>query len=410
MRSTPSSSADGAGAAGDAAAARGTPSPWLRIEVDTDALAHNAALFRRLVPPPARLLAVVKADAYGHGLVLASRAFLAGGADVLGVHSLAEAVRLRAAGVAAPILVLGPLTADEAAVAARLDAELTVVSLEMAREIAAAATGGRELRVHLKLETGVQRQGIVPAELAETLATLAGAPDVRLVGLSSHYADIEDTTDHAFAERQGARFAVLCEEVAARGHPDLVRHMSCSAAAILWSETHRDLVRVGISAYGIWPSRETLVSARAQGRSQLDLRPALTWKCRISQVKTVAAGDTVGYGRTWRAPVESRLAVLPVGYADGYRRALSGVGHVLVRGRRAPLRGRICMNLCMADVTHVPAAAAGDWAVLLGREEDDAITAETLAGWLNTIPYEVLTLPGATWSRVAAPAADEGTR
>lgn len=416
MRSTASGSSDppvpggapaGVGRPGSAEAGGPATPPapgtgWLRIEVQTEALRHNLALFRALVRPPARLLAVVKADGYGHGLLHAARAFLAGGADMLGVHTAAEAAALRAGAVEAPVLILGPLTASGAAAAARLGAEATVASLPgLAAAAAGAAAAGAPLRVHLKVETGVNRQGLVEAELPAALAALADAPGLRLAGLSSHFADIEDTTDHAFARAQMARFEAWRQRLAAHGHADLCHHMSCSAAALLWPESHRLLARVGVSAYGLWPSRESRVSARAAGTGELPLRPALAWICGVAQVKPVPAGETVGYGRTWKAPVDSRIAVLPVGYADGYPRALSNRAHVLIRGRRAPLRGRICMNLCMADVTHIPEAAAGDDAVLLGRQGDEAISAEQLAEWLGTINYEALTLPGATWERVA---------
>ena len=372
---------------------------WLRIDVDTAALRSNMAAFASLVRPPARLLAVVKADGYGHGLEIAARAFLAGGATWLGVHSLPEAERLRTAGVTAPVLVLGPAPTAEAARAADLDCDLTVGSLAALADAVAAGRG----RLHLKVETGVNRQGIVEAELDAAMAMFAGAPQVRLAGLSSHFADIEDTTDHGYARRQRQRFDAWDAALAGRGHQDLIRHMSCSASTLLWGESHRDMVRVGIAAYGLWPSRETRVSARASGREDLPLRPAVTWSVRVSQVREVPAGDTVGYGRTWLAADDSRVAVLPVGYADGYPRALSSRAHVLLHGRRAPICGRVCMNLCMVDVSRIPGVAAGDRAVLLGGQGDDAITAEQMADWLGTINYEVLTLPGTTWRRVETP-------
>jgi len=367
---------------------------WLRLEVDAGALRANAAAFRAHVPSAARLLTVVKSDGYGHGAVLAARAFLAGGADVLGVHSVREGLELREAGLTAPVLVLGPSSRDEVAAASAADLEITVPSLELAREAAAA---GVAVRAHLKVETGVNRQGIVEDELEAVLEALEG---LELVGLASHFADIEDTTDHGFATAQRRRFDAWTERLAAAGRVGLTRHMSCSAAAVLWPQAPAEMVRVGVAAYGVWPSRETLVSARAAGHAGLELRPAMTWRCRIGQIRRVPAGETVGYGRTWKAPVDSRIAVLPVGYADGYLRALSGRAHVLVGGRRAPLVGRVCMNLCMADVTHVPEVRAGDDAVLLGAQGDEHITAEQMAGWLDTIPYEVLVLPGRSWLRV----------
>ena len=376
--------------------------PWLAIEVDRAALADNLRAFRRHTAASSALLAVVKSDAYGHGLCLAASAFLDGGAELLGVHALHEARALRQAGITAPIIVLGPSTAAEAAEAARLGVEITVASQPGVRAAVAAAVAEHPLAVHLKVETGVNRQGLVESELPAALAALRGAAGLRLVGLSSHYADIEDTTDHTFAEMQTQRFEAARAALAAAGVTGLREHMSCSAAALLWERSHRAIVRVGIGAYGVWPSKETRVSVRQQGRPELQLRPALTWKVMISQVREVPAGQTVGYGRTWKAMTDSRIAVLPVGYADGWPRALSGRGHVLVGGRRAPLVGRICMNLCMVDVTHVPSAAAGDHAVLLGRQGDETISAEMLADLLGTIPYEVLTLPGPAWERVGA--------
>jgi alanine racemase len=376
---------------------------WLRILVDSEALRDNLAQFRRRIPAPARLLAVVKADGYGHGLLIAARAFLAGGADMLGVHSLAEVRELRQQAITIPLLVLGPLGQSEIAEASQLGAEITVGSLAMAKAAAAAAREGASCQIHLKVETGVYRQGILPGELEAVLTVFRTAPNVQLVGLSSHYADIEDTTDHSFARRQQKRFQEIGRTLHERGFTALCHHMSCSASAILWADSQYDLVRVGIAGYGIWPSRETFISARDTGQGDLRLRPALTWSCRVAQVKEVPAGETVGYGRTWKAPAPSRIAVLPVGYADGYPRSLSGRAHVLLRGRRASIAGRICMNLTMVDVTHIPGVEAGDEAVLLGRQGDEEITAEHLATLLNTIPYEIVTLPGPTWTRVVFP-------
>ena len=377
-----------------------TTEGWLRIVTDRAALRHNIAEFRRHLPAPLRLLAVVKSDAYGHGLTTAAGAFLEGGADLLGVHSLAEAAALRSSGIDAPVLILGPLDRPALIQSARLDVEITVPSLSGARDAAEAAdAAGAPLRVHLKVETGVNRQGIIEEELDEVLGVLESVPGIRLVGLSSHFADIEDTTDHGFARIQSERFERWRRVLAARGYETLCTHMSCSAAAILWPRLDAGLIRVGIAAYGVWPSRETRISALERKVDGLDLRPAVSWHCRVSQVRKVPAGETVGYGRQWKAPVESRIAVLPVGYADGYSRGLSGRAHVLIDGRRAPVVGRICMNLTMVDVTHIPGVESGDEAVLLGRQGEERVSVEDLAGWLGTIPYEVLVGPGASWTR-----------
>jgi alanine racemase len=374
-----------------------TSGAWLTIKVDEKALEHNVGVFRDLVAAGTKLLAVVKADAYGHGLLIASRAFLRGGADMLGVHSLTEAESLRQGGIDVPILVLGPLVAGEIQRASELGLEITVGSLAAMDEV---VLSGVDIPVHLKVETGVNRQGIVEEELPRVLKILVAHTAITLVGLSSHFADIEDTTDHQYAHRQMSRFQWYGQQLEQAGFADLQRHMSCSAATLLWDESHGSIARLGISAYGVWPSRETLVSVREQGLAEIVLVPALTWEVRISQVRQVPAGETVGYGRSWKAMTDSRIAVLPVGYSDGWPRALSGRAHVLVHGKRAPLVGRICMNLCMVDVTHIPEAAAGDAAVLLGIQGEETITVESLASHLGTISYEVLTLPGVTWRRV----------
>ncbi|HUT79118.1 MAG TPA: alanine racemase, partial [Polyangia bacterium] len=251
------------------------------------------------------------------------------------------------------------------------------------------------VRVHLKLETGTNRQGLRGRELAEAANVLRGA-GVEIEGAYTHFADIEDTTDHAFAQQQLARFEELLGVLAGLGARPPLAHTACSAAAILFPETRFQLVRVGIGLYGLWPSKETRVSAAERGRNRLGLKPVMTWKTRIAQIKDVPVGEYVGYGRTFRATRPTRVAVLPVGYADGYPRALSGAAHVLAGGVRAPVLGRICMNMTMVDVTDV-IAVAGDEVVLLGRQGDEVIAAEDLARIAGTINYEIVTraAPGA---------------
>ncbi|MBM4352405.1 MAG: alanine racemase, partial [Deltaproteobacteria bacterium] len=193
------------------------------------------------------------------------------------------------------------------------------------------------------------------------------------------------------AQQQLARFRETCEALAAAGMPPRIRNFSNSAAAILWSETQFDLVRIGISAYGMWPSKETFVSAVILGRDKPQLRPALTWKTVVAQVKDVRSGEFVGYGRTFRTTHPTLLAVLPVGYYDGYDRGLSNLAHVLVNGQIAPVRGRVCMNMIMADVTDAGGVRAEDSVVLLGSDGEECVTAEQMASWAGTINYEVTT-------------------
>jgi alanine racemase len=248
----------------------------------------------------------------------------------------------------------------------------------------------KRVPVHLKVETGTHRQGIPEAELPAFAALVRDLPGLRLVGVTTHFANIEDTTDHRYANEQIERFDRMADALETAGEPVPLRHAACSAAALLFTRTHLDLARIGISLYGLWPSRETYVSCLEEGQPTLELRPVLTWKTRVAQVKDVPEGSFIGYGCTYRATRPSRIAVLPVGYHEGYDRGLSGVAHVLVRGRRAPVRGRVCMNMCMVDVTDVPGVELEDEVVLLGGQGEERVSAEQLAAWCGTISYEIV--------------------
>jgi len=357
---------------------------WL--EVDTGALAHNLGQFRSRSGAETRLGAVVKSNAYGHGSRLAASAFVDAGADWLCVNELDEALDLRGAGFETPILIMGwtpPARMDEVVDA---DVRPVVYDLPSLEALSAAASArGRRHPVHLKVETGTHRQGLNPQVWEPVLERLASDPSLHLEGAYTHFANIEDTTDHSFAERQLARFDEALHALKEAGLDPPLKH-----AAILFEKTEMDLLRIGIALYGVWPSRETLASAKESGTHEMDLRPALTWKTRLAQVQSVPEGEYIGYGCTHRTTRETRVAVIPVGYYEGYPRALSGIAHVLVRGRRAPVLGRVCMNLCMIDVTDVPEIGTGDEVVLLGVQGEDSIPVERVAGWAGTIPYEIL--------------------
>ena len=366
------------------------------IETDTEALAANVAIFKARLAPGAKLGVVVKSNAYGHGAELASRAFVDAGVDWLIVNDVWEALALRAYALRAPIYICGPVSPESAQEV--VESRARVVAYDSAL-IHALDRAGREAGVkvplHLKIETGNTRQGVHLQEALALAEEVASAEGVRLEGIATHYADIEDTTDHTFARAQLDSFDEARRAFAQRGYQDVMAHSANSAAAILWPQAHADLVRVGIAAYGLWPSRETYVTAlQAHARDEEgfvpELLPAMSWRARVAQVKEVPAGAFVGYGRTFRATHDSRIAVLPVGYHEGYDRRLSNLGHVLIRGVRAPIRGRVCMNMTMVDVTHVPGAAAGDVATLLGSDGDERVSAEQLAEWMGTINYEVV--------------------
>lgn len=370
------------------------------IELDQAALRHNLGLFRDRLPRRSRLCFVVKANAYGHGIrPIVACAQRAGLADWFAVHALPEALEVLGM-THLPVLILGyvPLGAVDMAIHPRL--RLTVWDPATARALAARGrANGTEVRVHVKVETGTNRHGVHPRDVMDFVRLIDSLPGVVLEGLSTHYANIEDTTDYTYAAAQTRTLLEVRRELAATAGRDLIVHAACSAAALLFPATHGNLVRVGIAGYGLWPSRETLVSA-ASLPGFTPLRPVLSWRARLSQVKRVAAGAYIGYGLTYRTTRPTVLGVVPVGYAEGYPRALSGIGHVLVRGARAPVRGRVCMNIFMVDLTDTPEASLEDVVTLIGRDGDEEVGAAALAAQSGTIPYEIVARLGASIPRI----------
>jgi alanine racemase len=359
------------------------------VEIDAQAIEWNVGEFRRRLGRDVLLGAVVKSNAYGHGMLEVAELAREAGADWLCVNNVGEAVRLREAGHRGEILVMGYIPLDELEPVVRHHLRPVVYNTETLDRLEALA-GDEPLPVHLKLETGTQRQGIPEPEVLAFAERVHHSRRLRLEGVGTHFANIEDTTNHGYAEGQMTAFGRIADELVRAGIDVPLRHAACSAAALLFTRTHLDLARIGISLYGLWPSKETYVSCLERGKPTLDLHPALTWKTRVAQVKNVEEGSFVGYGCTFRVTRDSRIAILPVGYHEGYDRGLSGVAHVLVRGRRAPVRGRVCMNMTMVDVTDIPGAELEDEVVLLGRQGDERLSAEQLAEWCGTIPYEIV--------------------
>ncbi|MBD91172.1 MAG: alanine racemase [Deltaproteobacteria bacterium] len=373
------------------------PHPRTWCEVSRAALEANVRVLRARLAPGARLGVVVKSNAYGHGMVECARVFLEGGADWLIVNTIDEATALRAAEISAPIYVCGPVMEDEAAEVARSGARIVLYDRGVLEAVAAQGRAeGRVVPVHLKIETGNHRQGLPLHEAVELARRVSETDGVSLEGIATHFADIEDTTDHQFAASQSEAFAAARAALVEAGLEPPMTHAANSAATILWPHVHGDLVRVGISAYGLWPSSETYATAlqvHAHDESGFvpRLTPAIRWCARIAQIKDVPAGGYVGYGRTFRATHPMRIGVLPVGYHEGYDRRLSNLAHGLLAGSRVPVRGRVCMNMTMLDLTHVPLAAVGDTVTLLGPDGGETVSAEQIAGWMGSINYEVPT-------------------
>lgn len=379
------------------------------VEISKSALTSNLKAFRRHVGPNTSVMAVVKSNAYGHGLVEAARITDRAGAAWFGVDNVDEGLILRRSGISKPILVLG-YTLDSrlkdcvenriSFVAYNLSTVKALRRLKLAPLGAKSAKNAKAAFVHLKIETGTSRQGIAGEELRRLVKELRRTPGVVIEGASTHYANIEDTTDSSYAELQLERYRENLELLKREGVDPPWKHTACSAAAILFPETYFNLARIGIAMYGLWPSKETLAVARREKRV-LTLKPVLAWKTVIAQIKRLPKGTPVSYGLTERTTRPSRIAILPVGYWDGYdRRGMSNVGQVLVRGRRCKVMGRVCMNMCVIDVTDVPDAAVQDEVVLLGRQRREAITAEELASKMETINYEVVTRINPTAKRI----------
>ncbi len=352
------------------------------VVVDVAALAHNAAALARMASP-ARLAAVVKANGYGHGLIETARA-VAPHAARLCVYELDEAVALRDAGIDAPIHVLGPIPARDLDAAHAASTQITLWDDGLyARDVASAARRRRgRFAVHAKIDTGVVRLGLDAGDAPRVLARYAATPELDLAGAFTHLAAAEEM-DSTFTLEQLARFVRATRELDA----SVERHAAATAAAILWPQSRLDAVRCGIGLYGIWPSAESEALMRASG---LALEPALSWRTRIVAMHAIEPGTSVGYGRTWRADRPSRIATLPIGYAEGLPRAAGNAAHALVRGTRVPLVGRVCMDMAFLDVTGVADAAPGDAVTLIGADGDERITAEQLAAACGTIGYEIV--------------------
>ena len=353
---------------------RGRP---LWAEIDLDALADNVGGLRRQAGS-AIVAAVVKANAYGHGAVAVARAALAAGADRLAVVCVDEGEQLRQGGISAPVLVMGHAPLGDARRIVQLRLTPTVNSLEMALALAqAAAEEGIVQPVHLKVDTGLLRYGLPPQEAIALAQSLRELPSLMVEGLFTHFAAANEG-EKAYTRKQYKTFL----EVAQRLSWIPIRHVSNTANLLDMPEMSLELVRPGIGIYGCYPSRQVSRS--------VELRPVLSLKSRIARLTRVARGQTVSYGRTWRARRASAIALVMCGYGEGLPRALSNRGSVLVRGRRAPIVGWVCMDMCMADVTNIADVAVDDEVVIIGRQGQEEITADEVADLCATISYEIL--------------------
>lgn len=356
-------------------------------EVNLDSLAENMRNIRRITSPSAKVLAVVKADAYGHGALEAAQTVLKNGASCLAVACLSEAKQLRRDGITAPILILGVSEKEEAEELVRYDITPAVISYDFAFALSRSAVKlGKTAKIHIKLDTGMSRIGFVAGEdnaagVAE-IKRIAALENIEIEGIFSHFSTADEEND-AYTRRQFGVFMDFCTELEAAGVKIPVRHIANSAAIMMYPETHLEMVRAGIILYGLYPSP-------AVDKSKLALKPVMSMKSKITMIKEKGAGWGVSYGNEYITAPGTKIATVAAGYADGYLRSLAKRAYVeLADGVRAKIIGRICMDQCMIDVTNVNNISTGDEVVLFGANQ---ITADDVAAWMDTINYEVVCL------------------
>lgn len=355
------------------------------IEIDAQAIRHNYRLFVKIAGRE-RIVPVLKSNAYGHGLEACYRALATENPPWLAVNYMEEAAKLRSLGYKARLLVVGPAVARELGMAAELHAEPILGNAEL---LEAWLARPDQSSIHVKFDTGMSRQGFRPDEAPAVVERLKGHKQ-KVVGIATHFANVEDVTDNSYADEQLKRFAKAVRAFRDAGFTPLA-HAASSASTLLMKEARFDLDRLGISLYGVWPSAVTRVSYLQLNETIPDLQPVLAWRTEVTTVKTVLAGQYIGYGCTYRALRDMRIAVLPVGYYEGFPRiAGDRPSYVLIRGQRCPLVGRICMNMMMVDISHIPQVSMGDPVTLIGTDGAETLHAHEVATWAQTIHYELL--------------------
>jgi len=361
-------------------------------EIDLGATAHNVRRIRQIVGPRVAVMAVVKAEAYGHGALEVARTALMSGATWLGVAALNEATPLRQAGISAPVLVLGWSPGWLARQAIDNDIACATFDLDTVGEFSRAAQElGRKARIHVKIDTGMGRLGFMPDEAIGAIQRMAAMEGLSIEGIFTHFARA-DEADPAYTYRQIDCFKQVLRDLETRGIAIPIRHAANSPGILRFPESHFDMVRLGIAMHGLDPSDAAPLPA--------DFRPVMTLKTMVAQVKRLPPGSPVSYGGTYVTQAHEQIAVLPIGYADGFRRKPRDWGEVLVRGRRAPIAGRVCMDQTMIHVTHIPGVAPGDEVVLIGAQGDERMRAEDVALKLGTNNYEVVSMLMARVPRV----------
>jgi alanine racemase len=360
--------------------------------VDLNALRENFRQIKKKVGPKVKILSMVKANAYGHGAPAVARALAAEGSDAFGVATLEEGIELRQAGIRQPIIVLAGVYLEQLDLFLQNDLIPVLHELETLRALEKTLAGqGMTLPIHLEIDTGMGRIGFLDSQINDWLPELGKLKALKLEGVFSHFSDGE-TANEAYTENQLKSFLLVTERLRRAAFVPSLVHMAKSGTIITVPDSHLAMVRPGLILYGIYPSPDMT--------KEIHLKPVLSWKTRVLQLRRLTRGSSIGYGRTFKTKRDSLIATLPVGYADGYQRLFSNRACVLVRGERAPVVGRVSMDLTTVDVTDIRKVQQGDEVVLLGRQGDAEISADEMAAWANTISYEILTSIGVRVPRI----------
>ncbi|MES2746449.1 MAG: alanine racemase, partial [Bdellovibrionota bacterium] len=351
-----------------------------------DAIRSNYQTFKALVAPSIAI-PIIKSNAYGHGLKEVLAALKSDHPPWLGVNYLSEAEDLRAEHYKGRILVVGPLSSPQVKRAGELDLDIFLVEPEMLETWFAEK---KRPKAHLKIDTGMSRQGFLPEEIADLIPRLKTVQE-NLVGVCSHFSNVEDVLSQSYALQQLATFERVTAQLKSEGFLNLMEHISASSSALIMPKARFALSRIGISLYGLWPSRTNQLSFMQSQSEKIELKPVMQWMTEVAITKKVNAGQFIGYGCTYKALRDMRIAVLPVGYYEGYPRLASNRGHVLIHGEQCPIVGRICMNMMMVDTTHLKEVKVGTPVTLIGSDGNETIEASTIGDWAETIHYEIVT-------------------
>ncbi|MCD6574771.1 alanine racemase [Candidatus Aerophobetes bacterium] len=363
-----------------------------RVEIDLGAIAHNIQQISQKVKDNARIMAVVKADGYGHGAVEVARVALKNGVDFLAVSSPEEGIKLREAKINAPILILSPSLPESAEVIVKYDLIQTVCTEDLAIALSTEAQKfSKVIKIHVKIDTGMGRIGVFPEDAGRFIKRISKLKGIKVEGIFTHFSEA-DKKDKTFTLSQINKFKKVVDSLEREGMFIPLKHMANSAAVLDLPSSYLNLVRPGIIIYGLYPSGEVTKT--------VNLKPAMSFKTHVVYIKTFPAGTYIGYRRSFTTKRKSTIAVLPVGYTDGYSRALSNRGQVLIKGKRAPVVGKICMNITLIDVSHIPGVKVGDEVVLFGEQGNNAISVDEIASIVNTLNYEIICTVGNCAPRV----------